>query len=449
MNLLLHFESLPFLILLFFSILCFGTVTGGQLSVGVGKTDITPPLGTPLRGYYYERLASNIHDPLFARAMVIEDGNNTLVLVIVDNVDVAPSGFKDARERIRQEFNIPASNIVISATHTHTGPAYSEAYEKILAVKIHDAVKIAMQKLQPAVIKSGVGKEENISFHRRFMMKDGTVKFNPGALNPDIVRPMGPIDPDVGILHFETVDGKPIAVMVNFAMHLDTVGGTEMSADYPYFMGKVLKKVLGDDTMVFFGFGTCGNINHFNVKSPETLKGFDRTERIGYALAASVIRELPALERDDVSNLKSESEVLYLKIPEYTEKQVETAKINAKKESDHESSTPEIREAMKVLRIQDRKGELIEAEVQTFGLGDVGIVALPGEIFVELGLEIKKKSPFKHTFILTLSNNSIGYIPNADAFDYGAYEVEVSEIAKGQGERLVESSLGLLKKMKD
>ena len=179
------------------------------------------------------------------------------------------------------------------------------------------------------------------------------------------------------------------------------------------------------------------------------MKGFDRTERIGYALAASVIRELPALERDDVSNLKSESEVLYLKIPEYTKKQVETAKINAKKESDHESSTPEIREAMKVLRIQDRKGELIEAEVQTFGLGDVGIVALPGEIFVELGLEIKKKSPFKHTFILTLSNNSIGYIPNADAFDYGAYEVEVSEIAKGQGERLVESSLGLLKKMKD
>jgi hypothetical protein len=104
---------------------------------------------------------------------------------------------------------------------------------------------------------------------------------------------------------------------------------------------------------------------------------------------------------------------------------------------------------MKVLRIQDRKGELIEAEVQTFGLGDVGIVALPGEIFVELGLEIKKKSPFKHTFILTLSNNSIGYIPNADAFEYGAYEVEVSEIAKGQGERLVESSLRLLEKLKD
>ena len=449
MNLLLHIESLPFLIFLFLSILCFGIVTGSQLRVGVGKTDITPPLGTPLQGYYYERLATNIHDPLFAKAMVIEDGKNTLVLIIVDNVDVAPSGFKKARERIQQEFNIPGSNIVISATHTHTGPTYSETYEKILAVKIQDAVKISMQNLQPAVLKSGIGKEENISFHRRYMMKDGTVKFNPGALNPDIVRPMGPIDPDVGILYIETTYGKPIAVLVNFAMHLDTVGGTEMSADYPYFMGKILRKVLGDDAMVFFGFGTCGNINHFNVKSPETLKGFDRTERIGYALAASVIRELPALEPDEVSNLQSESEVIYLKIPEYTNKEVEAAKINAIKKSDHESSTPEIREAMKVLRIQDRKGQLIEAEVQTFGLGDVGIVALPGEIFVELGLEIKERSPFKHTFILTLSNNSIGYIPNADAFEYGAYEVEVSQIAKGQGERLVESSVKLLDKMKD
>ena len=177
-------------------------------------------------------------------------------------------------------------------------------------------------------------------------------------------------------------------------MHLDTVGGTEISADYPYFMSKVLKQVLGDEAMVFFGLGTCGNINHFNVESPETLKGFERAERIGYALAASVIREIPALESNEISRLNSSSEILYLKIPEYSNEEISAAKINAKKESDHESSTPEIREAMKILKVQEMNGEPIEAEVLTFGLGDVGIVALPGEIFVELGQEIKTKSPF-------------------------------------------------------
>jgi hypothetical protein len=351
--------------------------------------------------------------------------------------------------RIQEELNIPASNIVISATHTHTAPSFSRKYEEMLAVKIYDAVQIAFQNLQPAIIKSGNGKEENVSFHRRFMMKDGTVKFNPGAMNPDIIRPMGPIDPDVGILYFETPNGKPIAVLVNFAIHLDTIGGTEISADFPYFMGKVLKKVLGDELVVFFGFGTCGNVNHFNVKSPETLKGFERAERIGYALAASVIREFPALEKYNLDYLLNDSELLYLKIPEYTKEQVEAAKINSVKESDHESSTPEIREAMKILRIQERKGQPIEAEVQTFGLGDVGLIFLPGEIFVELGLEIKDRSPYKHTLILTLCNNSIGYIPNAEAFDYGAYEVEVSQIEKGEGEKLVESSVKLLENMKE
>jgi len=444
-----YFTGVSYLGIICFLLMGFYSPSVSQLKVGVGKSDITPPLGTALEGYYIERLATNVHDELFARAMIIDDGKKSMVLVVVDIIDVSPVGFPEARTRIQKEFNIPASNIIISATHTHTGPVFSEKYEKMLATKIFDATKIAFQNLRPAVIKSGIGKEENVSFHRRFLMKDGTVKFNPGTLNPDIVKPMGPIDPDVGIVYIETPDGEPIAVMVNFAIHLDTVGGTEISADFPYFISKVLKKVLGEETMVFFGFGTCGNVNHFNVNSPETLKGFGRAERIGYALAASVIREYPALEKQKIGSLQSENEILHLKIPEYTQEQLETAKINSKKESDHESSTPEIREAMKILRIQERKGKPIEAEVQTFGLGDVAIVALPGEIFVELGLEIKKRSPYKHTIILTLSNNSIGYVPNAAAFDHGAYEVEVSEIAKGEGERLVESSIRLLEKMKD
>ena len=425
-----------------------GLSVNAQIRAGVGKTNITPALGTPMDGYYIERLASTVHDDLYARAMVLEDGTRTLVLVVTDLIDVAPYGFPAARARIHKELNVPEENIIISATHTHTGPTFSDEYESFIAVKIFDAVKIAFSNLQEVVIKSGMGNAENISFHRRFLMKDGTVKFNPGRLNPDIVEPMGPVDPGVGIICLETTEGIPLAILVNFALHLDTIGGTEISADFPYFMGELLKKVMGEDLMVFFGFGTCGNVNHINVKEAETTKGYERAQRLGYSLAAAVIREIPVLETQNIDRLTSESETVYLKIPEYSEKEIEEAKINAQKESDELASTPEIREAMKILRINNMKNQPIEAEILTFGFGNASIVALPGEIFVELGLEIKEKSPYKHTLVLTLANNSIGYIPDKEAFKYGAYEVEVSMIAEGEGEKLVESSVRQLEEMK-
>jgi hypothetical protein len=190
-----------------------GLSVKAQIRAGVGKTNITPTLGTPMDGYYIERLASTVHDDLYARAMVLQDGSETLVLVVTDLIDVAPYGFPAARKRIQEELNVPAVNIIISATHTHTGPTFTEDYEKYVAKKIFDAVKIAFSNLQDVVIKSGTGKAEDIAFHRRFMMKDGSVKFNPGRQNPDIVEPMGPVDPGVGIIYLETLNGKPIAVL--------------------------------------------------------------------------------------------------------------------------------------------------------------------------------------------------------------------------------------------
>ena len=442
------FTSFLSLLVLFAILLSFHIVAEAGIKVGVGKTDITPALGSPMDGYYVDRYASTVHDPLYARAMVLDDGIKTLVLVIADIIDVAPSAFPAARKKVHEELGIPEFNIIISATHTHTGPTLTPEYERMLEAKIYDAVKIANTNLQEAVIKTGTGTAKDIAFHRRFMMKDGTVKFNPGRLNPDIIKPMGPVDAGVGIVYIETPDGVPVAVLANFALHLDTIGGTEISADFPYFMEKVLKKVLGEDMMVFFGFGTCGNVNHINVKESENTKGYERAERIGYTLAAAVIRELPVLKVQEISTLSSGSETVHLDIPKYSKQEIEAAKINAKKESNEIASTPEIREAMKILRIHALNNKPIEAEVLTFGIGDAAIVALPGEIFVELGLSIKEDSPFKNNLVLTLSNNSIGYIPNEEAFRYGAYEVEVSMIAEGEGEKLVKSSIKQLKDMK-
>ncbi len=420
-----------------------------DLLAGASQIDITPPLGTPMRGYYYERLASHVHDPLYARALVLSEGDQTLVIITLDLIDVAPQASRSAVETISARHNIPAEQIIITSTHTHTGPALSADYEAWLTHRIVDAVTIAINNRKPAVLRVGSGHEAGVSFHRRFLMKDGTVRFNPGALNPDIVKPMGPIDPEVGILSVETPDGEVIAVLVNFAIHLDTVGGTEISADFPFFLERLLRKVLGESTVVMFALAPCGNINHFNVRSPETLKGFERAERIGHALAGAVIREFPGLEPMAAASLRASAEVLPLTVPSYTSAEVAQARINAVKQSDHESSTPEIREARKILWVADRGGEPLPGEVKAFGIDDLGIVALPGEIFVELGLDLKQRSPYRHNLILTLSGHTaMSYIPNREAYPHGAYEVEVSRVVAGEGERLIDSAVSQLERLK-
>ncbi len=419
-----------------------------QLTAGVANTDITPPLGTPMPGYYFERLATDVHDKLFAKALVLSDGESSTAIVILDMASADQKACELARTRIVKDLDIPYENIIISATHTHTGIRVNDENRDWMASKIYDAVKIASQRMVPVNIQYGTGEEDGLSFHRRFMMKDGTVKFNPGILNPDIVRPMGPIDPEVVILKVEQVNGKVLAVLVNFAIHLDTVGGTEISADFPAFLAEVLKTMYGPQTEVLFGLGTCGNINHINVSQEDEEEGFETAERIGYALAATVIKEDPGLESADSETLQVAHRHVDLAIPKYTRQEIKQAEINAKKTSDLHASTPEIREAMKILRVDQKQGQPFRVEVQTVGLSDLGIVALPGEVFVELGLSIKEQSPYKHTMILTLSNNKLGYVPNADAFQYGAYEVEVSNIAEGEGERLVEVAAELLQEMK-
>jgi len=419
-----------------------------QFKAGTAKTDITPPMGFSMAGYYSERFASSVHDELFARALVLDDGKNKLVLVICDNIRPFPNAYEKARKLIQNDLGIPPENIIISATHTHTGPRMIEPYNQILSVRIADAVHIANQRLKPAAIKAGVGKEENISFNRRFLMKDGTVRFNPGRLNPDIIKPMGPIDPEIGIFYIVTLDEKPLITFVNFAMHLDTVGGTEISADYPYFMGKILKAVKCEDMMVFFGIGCCGNINHINVKKLEKFPRFGKAEQIGHVLAGDVIKEYPTLKLQENFELKAANEIVLLEIPQYTKEEIERAKIYAKERFSAGSFTKEARIATKILRVQELHGKPIEAEVQTFGIGDIALVSLPGEIFVELGLAIKEKSPFQYTFIIEQSQSDLGYVPDEKAFDEGAYEVEVSRIKKGEGEKFVDAALQLLNKIK-
>jgi len=315
-------------------------------------------------------------------------------------------------------------------------------------------VRLAASRLQPARAAVATGREEHLSFNRRFFMSDGTVGWNPGKLNPKIVRPAGPIDPDVGVVLLEAPREKfpaePLATYVNFAMHPDTVGGEYFSADYPGTLSRILAAYKGAAMLTLFANGTCGNINHIDVQWAGAQKGPQEAHRIGTVLAAAVFQAYKQLQPVKERPLRAQSEIVKLPLPEIKPEDVEKARATVKRYSMKDNSGfMEKVQAFKALDVAAREGKPLEVEVQAIALGDdLAWVSLPGEIFVELGLAIKQASPFRYTMIAELANGSIGYIPNREAYPQGNYEVVSARCAAGSGEMLVDAALRLLNALK-
>ena len=354
---------------------------------------------------------------------------------------------------------------MINATHSHTGPlmmgggarddAYggslpaARQYLKDLPDKIAESIVLAAANLEPATVSVGKGHEDSISFNRRFFMKDGTVGWNPGKLNPDIVRTAGPIDPDVFVAYFESTKGTPLATYVNFALHLDTVGGMEVSADYPATTASILGRVKGGDMLTLFTNGACGNINHIDVTTKRPQKGHEEAARIGTVLAGEVIKTYAGLQSVSDLTLRVGSRTLQLQPASLKDGDIEKANaIVADVDSGKKVKFLDTVFAFKVLDTADRKGKPLDAEVQVIALGnDIAWVALPGEIFTELGMAIKKASQFKTTIVAELGHGPVTYFPNEAAAPQGNYEVVTSRVAVGSGERLVEAAKELLKEL--
>jgi hypothetical protein len=274
-------------------------------------------------------------------------------------------------------------------------------------------------------------------------MKDGSVRFNPGVLNPDIVRPAGPIDTNVGMIFFRAArTGSIDAALVNFALHLDTVGGTKYAADYPFYLEQSLRKKYGNKFALLFGTGTCGDINHIDVTKKQRLK----TDYIGRTLAETVKEKARHLKAVKHTALAVRSEIVKVPLQHYGPEKVAWAREYIKKVGTRELSFLEQVEAYKILALEMRRGKTIPLEVQVFRLSrDVAVVGLPGEVFVDLGLAIKRASPFPTTLVIELCQDAPGYIPTKKAFDEGSYETVNSRIEPGGGEMMADAAIKLTK----
>jgi hypothetical protein len=448
-------------------LICAFTARGSaaELRAGAAASLITPPDGTPLAGYYGERGSEGVLDDLFAKAAVLDDGTTKVALVVCDLISLPLPTVAEARRLIEKETGIPGAHVMLSATHQHTGPVVAgessldeldggssrrgTSYTAGLPRLIAKAVADANAALVPVRVSYAREEERRLAFNRRFWMRDGTVGWNPGKRNTDIIRPAGPIDPEVGVVHFEAGDDdapKPLITYVNFAMHPDTTGGVLVSADYPGALSRALATYSGPDMLTVFANGACGDLNHLNVAWPAQRQGPAEANRLGTILAGAVLKAVMDLKPVSATTLRVRSEIVPLPLAPITDADVATARDIARQP--REAKFLELVKAYQVIDVAARAGKPIEVEVQVIAMGrDLAWVSLPGEIFVGLGLSIKAASPFRQTLIAELANGSIGYIPNRSAYSEGNYEVVSARCAEGSGEMLVTAALRMLKEI--
>lgn len=442
------------------------------LKAGVAEIGITPPVGHRMAGYFDERLATGTHDPLKAKAIVLTQGPEKFAFAFCDLVGVSLHVSTNARAQLSKLTGIPVSHIMISATHSHTGPSFDDVrrdyfhakavaelgkdpqeeiyYPDFLTERLVKVLREANNRLAPAMVAVGIARQEGLSFNRRYHMKNGRVAFNPGQLNPNIIKPAGLIDPDVAMLLVRSADGgHSLAGLTVFACHLDTVGGTEYSADFPFFLQQMLRVEFGNNFISAFGAGTCGDINHINTAvKEEKIKGFAVAEHIGTTLGRTVLAAQNDLAVITKPRFAVKSKILTVPLQDVTPEQAKAAWAKLEMLKGEGGSFMEKVEAVKAVDLANH-GKTWPMEVQVFRLdNDTAIVGLPCEIFVDLGLAIKRASPFKRTFVISICNDRPSYVPTKKAFTEGSYEVTNARVKPGAGEMLVETAVELLKKLK-
>ncbi|HEV2325836.1 MAG TPA: neutral/alkaline non-lysosomal ceramidase N-terminal domain-containing protein [Terracidiphilus sp.] len=441
------------------------TAYATSLRAGAAQVDITPPVGAPMAGYYVPRVAEGVHDRLYVKAIVIEKDGVRAAFAACDLALLPRNLSQQARQLIQQQTGIAPDHVMISATHDHTGPVILQTpsrynltgkmlqitrdYTNALPGRIAQAVEEAASHLQPAVIRAGIGRETTLAFNRRYFMKNGTVGWNPGKLNPNILRPAGPTDPTIPVLYIETPDGNPIASYVNFSMHQDTTGGLKFSEDFSYALGKILQMAKGKDLVSMFTIGCAGDINHLDFSRKEKQESYHEAARIGAVLAGDVLKVIQRAPEIPIDKISVSDQELHLELPHFTPEEVAWAR---RTQATYGTASPapflDLVRAAKIIDIADRHGKPFDAEVQVIALGpQIAFASFPGEMFTQFGMNVKQDSPFPITITPELANGDLGYIPNRQAYPEGAYEVVSTRLKPGAGEKLMNSALDQLQQL--
>lgn len=385
----------------------------GQLQAGVAQTNVTPPIGGLMYGYSArgKNVSEGVHDSLYARALVLYDGNTKLAIVTLDLGTITRENTTNVKNIVREHTDI--EHILLAVSHSHSTPrpmldfpSAENPWVREAERKIAEAIVEADKNLVPARIGVGWG-EVREGHNRRMIHTNGKLVMFWG--NRDRI-PTSPVDYQLGVIRVEGSDG-PIATLVNFTCHPVVLGPENLliSADYPGAMMQMVKDELGGQVM--FLQGAAGDINPFWDKTPPDEGAFVQVQKMGYAIADEIKRVSSSIfDFDETTKLSVHTEVIQLA------SRLDTARTNCN----------------------------ITAEINTVLIGeDIALATFPGEFFVEHGLNLKRNSPFKHTFFVGYCNDALGYFPTIRGSIEGGYGATSATVRVeiGAGERLVNRAL--------
>lgn len=447
---------------------------------GASLSNITPFLGGGIIGNHGNPPGGTyIHDQLYAKTLVLDDGETKLVFVMVDNLGFRSSVHKAAKKLVSEQMGIPVGNIMIAATHTHSSVSASgdgeerrkwkgneqlDEYQSFLIRRITDGVRIALTNLQPARIAWSSFEAPQHVFNRRWYMKNpvmnplgflDSVQMNPGFNNPDIDRPAGPVDPEVSFIAVEALDGTPLAVLANYSLHY--IGGIPMdhiSADYFGMFGNQVGKLLNAEHLVgMMSNGTSGDINNLNFEADEEdYPPYEKMRIVAHDLAKALVSKYRKLSFQDWVPLKVASKSINLKFRKVTP--ALSAHLNKIKQ--HSSPNAPLYHPLerdylgRITTFAQEFPDQDEFLIQAFSIGDLAIGTIPFEVFAEMGLEIKEKSPFKNTFVITHAGGYEGYLPTPRQHQLGGYEtwLTTSKVQEDASEIIVSTLQGLFDVLK-
>lgn len=427
----------------------------GTLQAGAATANITPWLGVTIPGGHRPGYADDVHDELLAKALVLDNGHTRVAFITCDLIAMPRNIADRARQRVAQRCGIPTENTMINATHTHSGGGIADLlgtdgdsdYIEWLHLKIADAAELACRRLRLARIGFASVEEDRIAFNRRWRMKDGTVRMNPGVGNPDLIEPSGPTDPELAMAYVEDLNGDPMSAIASYSLHYIGAGGG-ISADYFGHFFRQMRRYLGGECVPLLWNAASGQINNIDFSGRRRWKdsGHAHAKKMANVLAGHMLTEIQLMDMQDSLNLKTAAGNFDFAPRTITPEDMEMAeKILASPDNPPKYDKgpfswvvgqPIPRSIVDIYAMEcQRLAKLpsrMSAHVQAFRLGDAAIVALPGEVFVESGLGIKTRTSASPVFVVSLANGYIGYICTDRALtEEGGYETWAANSSLG------------------
>lgn len=417
-----------------------------SLRSGFAETDITPPIGSRKIGWIKEIIATEVADPLFARAAVFESGPDRVAFVQLDTLLISAAQTADIRRRIESAHGFPGGSIMVAATHNHAGPAVEggvdfprdDAYVEALTAKVLGVFGEALARTESAGIGAASVFEWRIAHNRRVVMRDGTVRTHGRFSDANGLYFEGPVDPEVAALAARSASGEVLGMILNYACHPTHHGGdTVLSAGFPGVLAREMK-TRGCPVTLFLN-GASGNLHTSNPRDGSDMG----MEDAGIALADDASAALRAMAFDSGPALRCRSRTVNLPFRAITDEQVRGTARGAQRfiDSDiYDRGMPSLLEMIEAQRAQP-------AEVQVISVGAYDFAAIPAEYFVQLGLRIKEGAHPRHALVVSCANGMVGYVPHRDAFLRGGYETTFSDhskLASEAGDMLADAAVELI-----